>query len=192
MPFEVSTGVLGQIIASLLQGAGDSKIEEFILDKIKDVGKEKIKELIQETPLGEPLEQAKEFKERFMGAIESGGATEFRRARNQWLNDLKKSLDYKKSGQGATRFAKRIEDFFQKSTQDQGRPKGGYWKWSRSRQEWLDEGWKHDWRSQPRNLIGRWIPGRLNTIYISPRLKKIRSARRRAVRKQVKELFRGG
>ncbi len=191
MPVEVSTGVLGQIIASLLHGAGDNPIEELILNKIKDVGKEKIKELIQETPLGEPLGQAREFKERFMGAIESGGATEFRRVRNQWLNDLKKSLDYKRSGQSATRFAKKIDDFFQQAAQDQGRPKGGYWKWSRSRQEWLDEGWRHDWRSQPRNLIGRWVPGRLNFIYVSPRLKKIRSARRRAVRKQVKEMFRG-
>ncbi len=190
MPFSVSTGVLGQLVASILRDEGNV-IEDLIFDKVKEIGKEKIKELVEETPLGEPLGEAFSARKRFMDAIESGGATEFKRARDRWLNDLKHSLDYKKSGQGATRFAKKIENFFNQTAQENSKPEGGFWKWSKSRQEWMDEGWKHDWRSQPRNLIGRWIPGRLNRIYVSPRFKKVRAARRRAVRKMVKEMYRG-
>jgi hypothetical protein len=48
---------------------------------------------------------------------------------------------------------------------DAGKPRKKFqWQrggWAKSRQDWLDEGWKHDWRSQPRNFIGWWVPGRL-------------------------------
>lgn len=194
MPVSVSTGVLAQLIGSLLQGE-DNIIEKFVFEKIQDLGKEKISELIRDTPLGAGME----FSERFANAIEQGGAKEFKRARDQWLNTLKEDVEesagYKKSGQGATRLAKKIQTAFQKAAEDEyqksSKPKQGFWKWSRSRQEWLNEDWRHDWRSQPRSAIGRWIPGRLNTIYVSPRIKKARSARRRYARKQVKEMMRG-
>jgi hypothetical protein len=39
--------------------------------------------------------------------------------------------------------------------------------WATSRDDWLDNRWRHDWRSQPRDARGRWIPGRLQTWYVS-------------------------
>lgn len=187
MPFSVSTGVLGQLVASLLQG-GDNAVEKLVRDKVEGLGRGVISDLIRNTPLGAGMA----FSDRFMNTIETGGAKQFKRARDQWLNSLVKSA----RGTGTVnRLAKKIETAFQKAAEDEyqksSRPKQGFWKWSRSRQEWLNEDWRHDWRSQPRDLIGRWIPGRLNRIYVSPRTKKARSVRRRAVRKQVKEMFRG-
>jgi len=187
MPVTVSTGLLGQLIGSLLQGESNA-IEELVREKIEDLGREKISELIRHTPLGAGME----FSDRFMNTIEKGGEKQFKRARDQWLNSLVKPA----KGTGtANRLAKKIQTAFQKAAEEEyeksSKPKQGFWKWSRSRQEWLNEDWRHDWRSQPRNLIGRWIPGRLNTIYVSPKVKKARSVRRRAVRKQVKEMMRG-
>ena len=187
MPVSVSTGVLGQLVASLLQG-GDNVVEKLVFEKIENLGRGVISDLIRNTPLGAGMA----FSERFVNTIETGGAKQFKRARDQWLNSLVKPV----RGVGtANRLAKKIEIAFQKAAEEEyqksSKPKQGFWKWSRSRQEWLNEDWRHDWRSQPRDLIGRWIPGRLNTIYISPRAKRVRSARRRAVRKQVKEMFRG-
>jgi hypothetical protein len=43
--------------------------------------------------------------------------------------------------------------------------------WASSRDDWLDNRWRHDWRSQPRDDRGRWIPGRLNAIYVPSGLK---------------------
>jgi hypothetical protein len=79
--------------------------------------------------------------------------------------------------------------------------------WARSRSEWLDNKWKHDWRSQPRDAItGRWLPGRLDNIAATLRYqgskagrktlrrrkqrRKARLSGRRAARKLFKSLKR--
>src|SRR6185437_674263 len=36
--------------------------------------------------------------------------------------------------------------------------------WAKTRQDWLDNRWRHDWRSQPRDVEGRWVPGRLSYV----------------------------
>lgn len=56
--------------------------------------------------------------------------------------------------------------------------------WAKSRQEWLDEGWRHDWRSQPRDAKGRWVAGRLDyplqkKLGVSRRGRKIRRFRKK-------------
>src|SRR6266699_676675 len=174
--FSVKTGVLGQLVASLLQSE-DNVIEELIVKKIEEIGKDFVADLIRETPLG----AAFGVTDRLAKAIESGGASEFKRARAQWLNALKKPIN--SFGSGSSRMGAKIQKALQKSAQDSSRPEDGHWKWSRSRQEWLNEDWRHDWRSQPRDKRGRWIPGRLNTIYVSQTLRKRRASRRKMIRK---------
>ncbi len=179
MPIKVSTNVLAQFFGSFVQGA-TSSFEKVIADKIESMGRDVISDLINSTPLGAGVSK------RTRDAIETGGTSEFIRARNKWLNSLKPS---RVPGSG---LAARVQKAFDKAASGEGsRPEQGHWKWSKSRNEWLNEDWKHDWRSQPRDKIGRWIPGRLKTIYASPKVKKVRSARRRAIRKQVRESFRG-
>lgn len=174
MFFDTYTKLLGSLVGSL---------DTLIANKINDAGKDLITNLILATPLGPGFAAA----QRFAQAIESGGANEFERARSQWLNAVKPSFTTP-SGLG---MLKKTANAFEKVAQEQSRPTSGHWKWSKSRQEWLDESWKHNWRSQPRDELGRWIPGRLKTIWVSAKTKKLRSARRRFVRKLVKERARG-
>ena len=117
-------------------------------------------------------------------AFETGGASEFERLRNKWLSGaLPVSLKDKKTGP----------------------QRGGKWthsQWAGSREDWLNNRWKHDWRSQPRNpATGRWIPGRLD--YIASNLqyagtkpgrtvrtfRRKRRARRAAARKMARQLM---
>lgn len=179
MPFGINTGILGQIAQALLNGEKNF-IEELIEKKITDLGKDLINDLISSSPLGIALQLSKQ--------LEGGGANEFKRMRDAWLNSLQPTSPH--SG-----LLGRINNNFQKqvigSSQEQipGRP--GKWTWSKSRREWLDESWKHDWRSQPRDSRGRWIPGRLKTIYISQGARKLRNKRRRMIRQGVREVIRG-
>jgi len=173
------TKLLKQLVGSL---------DELIEDKLESTGRDLITNLILAIPIGPGFAAAQRFAE----AIESGGAREYERARGQWLNAIKPSFIDPGTGSGLSR---KVLDAFknasEKAIKESSRPEAGHWKWSRSRREWLNEDWRHDWRSQPRDKLGRWIPGRLKTIYVAPKLKKLRSARRRFVRKIVKERMRG-
>jgi hypothetical protein len=158
----------------------EKKVEETIVGKIESMGEDLIKELIGSTPLGEGLE----FSKRFSEAIETHGASEFKEMRDAWLNSLMPTpLPH-------STLVNKFTTAFNNGAQAASRPKG-YWKWSKSRKQWLDENWRHDWHSQPRDSRGRWIPGRLNYIYVSKKLKKIRRRNRKIGRQYVKDIFRG-
>lgn len=179
MTFSITTGILGQLAKALLNGEVNF-IEALVEKKAADLGKDLIDNLISSSPLGIGLQIAKR--------VEGGGSNEFKRMRDAWLNSLQPTSPH--SG-----LLGRIGNNFQKQfagSQSQGAPEGpGKWTWSRSRQEWLDESWKHNWRSQPRDRRGRWIKGRLKTVYVSQSARKIRNKRRRAIRKGVREIMRG-
>lgn len=176
----INTGILGQLAKSLLNGETNF-IEDLIEKKIADLGKDLIADLVSSSPLGLGIKIAKQ--------LEGGGANEFKRMRDAWLNSLQPVSPH--SG-----LLGRISNDFQKqligATQQPLAPDGpGRWTWSRSRREWLDESWKHNWRSQPRDSRGRWIKGRLNTVYVSASSRKRRNKRRRVIRKGVREIMRG-
>ena len=180
MTFSVSTGVLGQLIGSLLQEA-DNVVEQAVFKKIEELGKETIKDLIMSTPLGAGIRAVESFQ-----ALMGGGRSDFKKARDQWLNSL---IEPSRTSSGTgSRLSKKIQKAFDEAAARPDRPdKSGHWKWSKSRQDWLNEDWKHDWRSQPRDLAGRWVKGRLNYIYV-PRgraSKSVRSARRRYAKKII-------
>src|SRR6266566_1126199 len=187
--FHVATGSLSELAVALL-GGENNIIERLIFHKIEEVGKEKIEEVIKKSPVGEGLGTAKRVEQVF----KTGGESEFHRLRNQWLNSIKRNIGIKTSGGSNERISKKIAEIvnnvMQQQSDAQSRPESGHWNWSKSRMEWMSEDWRHDWRSQPRDIIGRWLPGRLGYIFISHKAKKIRSARRRAVRKSVREMMR--
>lgn len=176
------TSVLGQLAASLLEGE-ENVIEKIIGKKIEELGKGLISDLVKAS-IGD---LAKKSAKNLGQAILGGTPNEFKRARDLWLNAVHETP---LTGP-ASKLSMKLQKAFQIAAREQTRPEEGHWKWSKSRQDWLNENWKHDWRSQPRDKIGRWIPGRLKTIFVSPSLKKVRSARRRAIRKQVRETLRG-
>ena len=181
MALTVSTGVLGQLIGSLLQ-QGDNIIEQLVFKKVEELGKDVIKDLVRSTPLGAGIRAAGKFQ-----SWTGGGPSNFKQERDQWLNSLVEPS--KKPGTGS-RLSKKIQEAFDKVVN--AKPEGSKknkWDWYNSRKDWLsNEGWQHDWRSQPRNLAGRWIKGRLNYIYVARgnASKKVRSVRRREARRRIK------
>lgn len=176
--FSISTGILGQLAKALLNGESNL-VEELIEKKIADLGKDLISEVVNSSPLGLALSVTKQLK--------SGlGANEYNRMREAWLNSL---LPTPPTNAGLLgRVTGILQNELNGATQDKS---SGKWTWSKSRNEWLDESWKHNWRSQPRDSRGRWIPGRLKTVYISAGVRKARNKRRRLIRKGVREIIRG-
>ena len=179
MTFSVTSKVMGQLIGSALEA--DSAIQKMVLDKVESLGKDLIIDLIRSTPLGAAITSSKTI----MALLESGSNTDFKRGRDQWLNTLEPSS---KSSGGGGALDKIKKAFENAASSESDRPENGHWKWSKSRNEWLNEDWRHDWRSQPRDRAGRWIEGRLNYTYVSrgKASKKVRSARRRAARRRIK------
>jgi hypothetical protein len=62
--------------------------------------------------------------------------------------------------------------------------------WATSRQDWLDNKWFHDWRSQPRDARGRWIPGRLQWINDELKYPGTRPGRRKLKKLRARRLGR--
>ena len=170
--FSVATKGLGALASSLIKSQSNA-LESAIEEKIVSLGKDLISDIIRSSPLGIGI-----------SVIQKLGAVEFKRMRDAWLNTLQPVSP-------SSGMLGRISNSFQQIAAGAEPQKDGKWTWSKSRREWLDESWKHNWRSQPRDRRGRWIKGRLKTIYVSTSARKSRSARRRAIRKSVKEIFRG-
>lgn len=195
----INAGALVKLASALTSG-DDNIIEKLIRDKIEDMGEDLIGQALSNVM---PMAGA---AQRALTALETGGVSEFARLRSQWLHSLIPSTSF--PGGGALR---RLQGAFEKNKHLLSRPggikltwegsgwdapdvkwkrswseTGGHWKWSKSRQEWLDVSWRHDWRTQPRDPHGKWIPGRLRHPYISKGARRIRRARRKAAREAVK------
>jgi hypothetical protein len=179
----INTGQLTNLATSLLKG-DTSSLDRLIMKSFENAAKNLVNDLISSAgPLASILAAAQEgagLPDRI------ANASDYRKMRDSWLNSLQPSSPH--SGLLGN-ISNSIQKAFSGATQENNN--NDRWTWSKSRREWLDESWKHDWRSQPRDKRGRWIKGRLKTIYISSGARKARNKRRRIVRKQVKELFRG-
>lgn len=123
---------------------GMSIIKDLLENKIEEVVEHVVMEVIHatgESPLGTGLEIA-ERAEKF---FKSGGASEVNIALGRLgLSSLRGAVNLIAHPPTARREPQWVRSG-----------------WAKSRQEWLNESWRHDWRSQPRDLKGRWIPGRL-------------------------------
>ena len=185
----LGTGYIDKMVAALVEG-NDSLLEKMVESKLESIG---------ENFLTKQLSGGSAMGQRIAEAISSGGVSEFNRIGEdfiksqianvmptRWYNSLRRRVH------GA-----------------HGRNPAAAWArtdWASSRDDWLDNRWRHDWRSQPRDMKGRWIPGRLQ--YIAEQLqyrgtrtgrKKLRDAKlrkiarkkgRRAAKKIFKELKR--
>jgi len=182
--FSMNSGGLGRLASALMQG-NDNRLEKLIISRVEDAGRDLISSLFRSSVLGIGLQ----FAQRFGAVAETGGASELARVRQQWLSSVNPV-----SSQSS-----RILNGLQQEVNNQSRPRRkAKWRrggWARSRQEWLDEGWRHDWRSQPRDYRGRWVVGRLPyplqvTLKVSRRLRRIRRVRN-ARRREGRAIVRG-
>lgn len=136
--------------------------EEELLENILQKKLEGMGQSLIMSYLGGPAGTASRIQQ----AVATGGQSEFDRTRDQFLHSLMPS------GGRAGGVARKIGALFDASGRGyrgrgHGRGRAGSWQastWAASRQDWLDNHWHHDWRSQPRDEHGRWIPGRLDYI----------------------------
>lgn len=156
-------------LATALVEGDDSLLVKLLTDKVEQLGRDLISDVIGATAFGAGLSATR----RFGRAVETGGASELNRLRDQWLNTVRPAR------LPGLRGLQKVLDYQNRPRRTFKWQRGG---WARSRQEWLDEGWRHDWRSQPRDLRGRWIPGRLDyplqtKLRVSRRLRRLRRVR---------------
>lgn len=182
----VNIGLLAKLGEALIKG-DDNIIERLVIKKIESMGEQVIGDLIGSVLPGGGVAQ------RIGRAIETGGASEFNRLRNQWLSQITP-----RPVPGLTRLQRAFETA-QNKVAARRRTMWGRTDWAASRKDWLDNKWRHDWRSQPRDVRGRWVPGRLDYIpahlmYPGKRagrtirtMRKLRRARRAAARRMVRE-----
>lgn len=164
---------LGRVAKALIAG-DENVIGSLIENKLEKMGEDLIMQMI-----GSQLGAA----QRIGRAIATGGSSEFEALRNDWLNQFKPrplpGAGFLKKFQNQVVHAQRIST----------RPSSGHWRWDRSRQAWLNQDWRHNWRSQPRDWHGRWMPGRLKHPYISKTTRRARRKRRAVARKLAKQIF---
>jgi hypothetical protein len=160
-------GVWEKLAQALLNG-DENIIEKLIVDKLEDIGQDFIRDNL--------LPRQSGLERRIRRAVESGGQSEFDRLRKQWLSSVTPAP------LPGTRQIDRFINAFQRNAHLLSRPEGKYWTWNKSRQEWLNNKWRHDWRTQPRDARGRWIKGRLRHPYISKGARRIRRQRRAVAR----------
>jgi hypothetical protein len=213
--FGLTFHAAGQIAEALISPHPAEKIFELVEEKIEEEGKELVKEVIAESPLGDAFEMA----ERIRKAIETHGLSEVRRASMFFFKRRAPSVFTGPLARVNAVLQKVLQDEIDRVTAEQKRlmeelrqthgvhPVAGG-NWAANRQEWLANGWKHDWRSQPRNPAGgpfhwsgEWVAGRLPYPVVTTktgkpppsrktkRLRKIRRKARRYGRQLAKRLM---
>lgn len=132
-------------------------IEKLIVGKVASYGLNVVMGALAETPVGMALEFMKKASE----FVEFGESEELGMLARAKLGNLKFKFE------GKELINKAIEKFSE-AMDEQLHPAAGehlanwqYNNWAMSREDWLANRWRHDWRSQPRNRIGEWTPGRL-------------------------------
>lgn len=184
-------------------------LEKLVTERLQEEGRVWLKEKIKEFT-------GFDLVRRLQRGYTTGGASEFRRARNSFLNGSSLSARSGFIGRGLRDIASGFETEINraetevvgsdvrravvdrmehallgdKPNQDAGQREQPTWQ--NSRQKWLDAAWRHDWRSQPRDPTGRWIPGRLKHPYMTRGARKIRSKRRATARKAARQFYSEG
>lgn len=170
--FSISTGILPQLERAFAAGGDDDLIGKLIQSKLENIGKGVLSNFIP----GNPLQRISE-------AIDTGGMSEFNRMRSQWLSSVTPAP---LPGQG---LYNNIVNSFEQNKHLLSRPTGKWQRWDRSRQQWLDEHYRHDWRTQRRDPHGRWVVGRTRFPYVPKKQRRQRSIRRRMARKMARQIM---
>jgi len=184
------------VVTKLLQGGA---IDELLSKKLEDLGESFIRD-----QLSGPIGKLADF-------ADGGGEFNFEEQRDAWLNKAAKSalpsfpnLPHQGLLNKIFKIVDQARPAVKKGRRGNWRAKTAWQRssWARSRNDWLDNHWKHDWRSQPRNPItGQWMPGRLEQIdkamtakgrQVGRRTKRRRNLRRQARsrgRKAARQMF---
>ena len=195
-------------LSDALIGGEENFLENMVTERLHEVGKVWLKEKVADL-LGH------DFARRAKRGYTTGGLSEVRRLRNRWLGGTVMSARSGFVGRTLRGFSSGFESEFNRretevagsdvrravvdriehallgdkheaaDTDQQGTKRS----WTRSREQWLDAEWRHDWRSQPRDPHGRWSPGRLKHPYMTKGARRIRRQRIAAARKAVHEAF---
>jgi hypothetical protein len=186
MGFSVIGTVLEVFAESLIKG--DVAIfEKFFEEKLEDIGKEFIKE-----HLDIALPPQFSVLSRVVEAVESRGQSEFKRFFAEHIKP--RGIPWLEKIQNA--FTDALKSANDAMFPNGKLPQWMHADWATSRMQWISEKWRHDWRSQPRNLQGEWIPGRLpypvgGILVMSRRMRRLmrqRRQQRKLVRRATKSL----
>jgi hypothetical protein len=171
------TGQIAKMVAALVTGGG---LEKAVMDKLVNMG-------------GEFLLQQISF-----GPLSLGGAANILMPKTLNLSDL---LPKPLAISDLMPRELRVDSNFLSGLRKEflGKKQRGNWRaktawgrsnWATSRNDWLDNHWRHDWRSQPRDVAGKWVPGRLPYIATQLQMKGKttgrRTLRRRRLRRQAR------
>ena len=194
----ISTGQIARVAEALISGQG-GVVDKLIENAVSRAGERLVDSILSATPLGNPFETA----DRVAEALQTRGSSELDRMRNQWIASLRPRPP--REVRQLTTFARRVESILQRATTRRNPRRRPLWErtsWAQSRQQWLNESWMHDWRSQPRRPAGttdggEWLPGRLPypvgpTGYLTTSRRKryvrrVAAQRRAAIRKTVRQ-----
>jgi hypothetical protein len=162
----VAVGYIAKMISSLVAGGG---LEQIALKKLEAMGGEF---LLQQLGVpGTPFGALSDLRKLQPKSFNLDQFNPFK-VKTDFIRTLQKQVLGKKRGNWRSKSA------------------WGRSEWAKGRDDWLDNHWRHDWRSQPRNAIGKWIPGRLPYVptYLQTKGKTIgrKTKRRRKLRRQAR------
>jgi hypothetical protein len=176
----MAVGQIAKLVAALIAGPGNL-IDGMLATKLEALGEDFLRKQLSGS----------------FGAL-SGmpkfhASSEFNQLRDAWFK-----LGHGNAGKHGD-FIEKLFSTMEKAGSDKApgganRRKRARWtktEWARSRQDWLDNKWKHDWRTQPRSVVtGRWLPGRLDNVAATLRYQGTtvgrRTLRRRKQRRKAK------
>lgn len=149
-------GEFGGLVGKL--GVSEA-LEEWIAEKLEEAAEQALEELAEEVGAGPLFEAFAKFEH---GVHNLGSLSKLQK---RWLNALRPKSPFPAPVNRAISY---LNLTLQDPTLRAGPKASPGFNRAASRQQWLAEGWQHDWRSQPRNPAGgpfhwsgEWVAGRL-------------------------------
>jgi hypothetical protein len=152
--FGPNVGQIAKLVAALTSG-DDNLLDKILHDKLDELGEEFLMKTLAGPFAG--------TDKRIGDAIQTGGMSELQHLGQHFLSTGMSQPWQKIVSSAYAPLRRRVHG------QHSPRSSAAWARtdWATSRDDWLDNRWKHDWRSQPRDARGRWIPGRLQTWYVT-------------------------
>jgi len=166
-------GQIAKLVAALVGGQGNL-IDKILASKLEDLGEEFLRKQLGGggldfgTGIGLPKFKSHNNMDQLRRAwFNKHGTTTFKGPEDLFEKIMATMGDKSPGGPGGAGGSRRAQARWTKTD------------WARSRQDWLDNRWKHDWRTQPRSAVtGQWLPGRLDDAAAIMRYQGTKAGRR--------------